>query len=460
MDVGKSVHIRHPEGSTFPFTQWAARSRGKGKRVKLLLSGFVSASVLALGIASGVTATAAPETTGDHASHGRAASTDGLPAEVLVAMQRDLGLTPDQARRRVAQQTAAIVLDRTLQARLGAAFGGSWFDSASGKLVVAVTDAQRVSEVSKAGAQARVVKHSKATLDAVKAELDALAGKPATAGPATRAAGGQRQAAVDGLTGWYVDTITNSVVVSVLKTKPRPAALDGLARFGDAVRIEYTDVEPKPADPFMDGGDQIFYPGGGWCSAGFNLRNPYTGQGYLLTAGHCGAAGSAVSGHDGNFFGPVLEAWFPGYDDAIIRADNPGYWIQGPWVDLDPSHGAAILGIDGWSDSPPGTSVCKSGITTKLTCGVITAKDETVTYSGGLTVYGLTRHDACVEPGDSGGSNFTGTWAEGVTSGAQLYWDGFRYRCGQVFGIANVSWYFPFADSIPYYGAVYGVTLW
>ena len=70
--------------------------------------------------------------------------------------------------------------------------------------------------------------------------------------------------------------------------------------------------------------------------------------------------------------------------------------------------------------------MCKSGITTKWTCGIITAKNETVTYTGGKTVYGLTRHTACVEPGDSGGANvsvFYGYHAEGVTSGASMFVD-------------------------------------
>lgn len=434
------------------------RHFGKGQTpVKLLLRGFVGASVLALGLATGLTATAAPGVTGDHTKGDRAVAADGLSAEVLAAMQRDLGLTADQARLRTAQQANAIKLDRILRDRLGTAFGGSWFDSGSGELVVAVADARRVAEVAAAGASARVVKHSHAALKAIKAELDTKAGKQATAGPAARTTGGQRQTAMDGLTGWYVDTTTNSVVVSVHTAAPRPAALDGLARYGDAVRVDYTDVEPTTTDPFLDGGDQIFYPNGGWCSAGFNLRDAY-GHGYQLIAGHCGSGG--VSGHDGNSIGPVLEAWFPIYDDAIIRVDNPGSWIQGPWVDLDPSQGTSIVLIDSWSDAPVGTSMCKSGVTTKLTCGTITAKDETVIYSGARIVYGLTRHDACVEPGDSGGSNFTGSSAEGMTSGAQLYWDGFRYRCGEVFGQPTVSWYYPIADSLPYYGAVYGVSLW
>ena len=80
------------------------------------------------------------------------------------------------------------------------------------------------------------------------------------------------------------------------------------------------------------------------------------------------------------------------------------------------------------------------------------------------TVYGMTRHSACVEPGDSGGANVAAlsVWSpEGVTSGAQLYWDGSRYRCAVAFGAGtNVSWYFPIADSLAYYGLAYGVTVW
>ena len=61
-----------------------------------------------------------------------------------------------------------------------------------------------------------------------------------------------------------------------------------------------------------------------------------TGAKYLLTAGHCVNAGSSLSGQGGVNFGSVLESWFPSYDDAIVRNDNTGYWIQGPWVDTNP----------------------------------------------------------------------------------------------------------------------------
>jgi len=430
-------------------------TRKKDGLMRTLTRGAVAgASAIVLGLGIGTTAVAAPDATADQRASRTSAA--GISPEVLAALQRDLGLTADQVKARVAQQARASKIDSKLQALLGPAFGGSWFDARSGTLVVGVTEPQRLAEVMAAGAEARLVQHSQAELDGIIAELDALAGKANDSGKGQRSAGGKLHLAVAGLTGWRVDPTTNTVVVTALAGRPRAAVLDRLARYGDAVRVEFTDVAPRTTANFMDGGDAI---NGGSCSAGFNLRNASTGQGYLLTAGHCVSAGSLTTGQGGVIFGPVLESWFPTFDDAIVRNDNPGYWIQGPWVDTNPSNGPVIV-ISGFSDSPVGTSICKSGITTKLTCGTITAKDETVVFDGTNTVYGLTRHSACVEKGDSGGANYrvSGNSAEGVTSGAVLY--GPTLRCGQAVGQPTVSWYFPIADSLAYYGPRYGVTLW
>jgi streptogrisin C len=398
-----------------------------------------AAAACALAVTALSTASAAPK-------RGGTADTDALVA----AMQRDLGLSATQARSLFGQQDNAVRLDAGLRASLRSSFGGSWFDAKAGTLVVNVTDKASAAEVTKAGARAVVVEHSEADLKGIVAELDALAGK---APGAKRAESGK--SSLTGLAGWHVDPRTNSVVITAVKGQQRSAALSAMDRHGDAVRYEQTDQAPQQTFDYMDGGDQI---NGASCSAGFNLRNPSTGQGYLLTAGHCTATGQANYGQGGVYFGPTVSSWFPTYDDALIRNDNAGYWIQGPWVDYNPSNGG-FINVSGHSDSPVGTAVCKAGITTLWTCGYITAKDETVTYTGGQTVYGLTRHSACVEPGDSGGANVAAlsVWSpEGVTSGAQLLFN----RCLSVFGFTNVSWYFPIADSLSYYGIAYGVTVW
>lgn len=373
-------------------------------------------------------------------------------ADVLAALQRDLHLTAEQAARLVRQQTAALAANRALDASLGADFGGSWFDAKSGKLVVSVTKASRAAEVTARGAEVRVVERGERALGKITDELDRLAGR--AAGGARKAAPGPRDAALAGVVGWHADPRTDKVVVTALRGTPKAAAL---AKYGDALRMEYVDSAPRAAANFMDGGDLL---NGGRCSAGFNLRNPSTGQGYLLTVGHCFNQGENVFGQGGVYFGPTLESFFPTWDDALIRNDNPAYWIQGPWVDVSPSNGG-VLTVSGSTDAPVGTTVCKSGITTLLTCGYITVMRETVTYVGGLTVYGLKRHSACVELGDSGGANFAVTssyTAEGVTSGAILY--GSNYQCGQDVGQPNTSWYYPIVSSLPYYGPKYSIALW
>jgi streptogrisin C len=377
--------------------------------------------------------------------------------EVLAAMERDLGLTRDEAERQQVLQEQASELDARLQRELGDAYAGAWYDLKGGQLVVNVTDEAALEMAKAAGADARLARHGLKELSEIKQQLDAAAG-PAD-GTDRRETDKPRDI---GLSAWTIDPVSNSVLVTVT-AEQADSAKELQAKYGDAVTIEETPSAPETAANFMDGGDAI---NGATCSAGFNLRNPYTGARYLLTAGHCVNAGSTLTGQGGVSFGTVNESWFPTYDDAIVRNQNTPYWIQGPWVDITPSNGG-VINTSGSTDALVGTIICKSGITTKWTCGQITAKNETVTYTGGSTVFGLTRHNACVEPGDSGGANVSliGSWhAEGVTSGASMVDWGGKKRCIAAIwgwlGFQNVSWYFPIADSLAYYGPKYGVTTW
>ena len=269
------------------------------------------------------------------------------------------------------------------------------------------------------------------------------------------------------MTSWHVDAASNSVHVTVKKGQAE-AAEDALARYGDAVTIEETDLSPTTAIDYMDGGD-VVKTYRGHCSAGFNLRNQSTGAAYLLTAGHCVRAGERVSGQggflgSGTDFGPVVERWFPTFDDALIRNDYPTKWIQGPFVDVTPSNGRTVH-VNRFTDAPINTTICKSGITTLWTCGQITGKDETVVFVTARHSQGPhEEHNACAEEGDSGGSNLSvGNVyaAEGVTSGAVLKLDGSAGGAVSPRSARpNESWYFPIADSLAYYGPKYGVSLW
>jgi streptogrisin C len=408
-----------------------------GMRFNGTLMSSILISALALG--------AAPALAADERADGS--------ADVSAALERDLGLSPKQVKELGPAQDRAVKLDDELKRSLGDAFAGSQFDLKSGKLIVSLTDKGLLEKVEASGAGARLVSHSLRELEAIQANLDAAAGGPKD--PGSREPTKPQSTP---FTSWSIDPASNSVQVTVTK-RQAGAAKEALAKYGDAVTLELSEALPEPAANWMDGGDAI---NSNSCSAGFNLRNPSTGQGYLLTAGHCVSSGSTLRGQGNVTFGTVLESWFPTFDDSLTRKTN-AFWIQGPWVDTNPSNGG-FVNSSGYTDLPFGFPICKSGITTKWTCGIITGKNQTVTYTGGSTVHGLTRHSACVEPGDSGGANVSvlgGYHAEGVTSGASMWTDfAGKKRCLSKLGLPNVSWYFPIADSLAYYGPKYGVTVW
>lgn len=253
---------------------------------------------------------------------------------------------------------------------------------------------------------------------------------------------------------WSVDPQRNQVVVTARQGQAKALA-PALARHGDAVHVVESAIQPQVTEDFLDGGDPYDNDTqGGRCSVGFNVTR--NGVNHFLTAGHCGVAGDDTS-QGGEEIGPFTDAFFPNEDDALVRNDNTSFWLQGPWVFAYDGTGG-VFNINGFRDSPDGTAVCKSGQTTGLTCGEVTGTDVSVNYVDADgnpigTVFGLTQHDACVERGDSGGANFSFTatqnFAEGVTSGAALAENG---DCLEKLGDENVSWYYPVADSIAFYG--------
>jgi streptogrisin C len=187
----------------------------------------------------------AHEPDGMGAAQGRVgAGSPGVSRDVSAALQRDLGLSTEQARKQGALQAKAIKLDRELQESLGEAFAGSVYDERTGNVVVMVSDAKALDKVTAAGAEARLVKYTKAELDAIKDELDAAAGTAKGSGPTDRGTVGKRQALVAGMTSWYVDTETNTVRVTV-KDGQAAAVDDALAKYGDAVTIEESDLAPS-----------------------------------------------------------------------------------------------------------------------------------------------------------------------------------------------------------------------
>ncbi|MFE5618111.1 alpha-lytic protease prodomain-containing protein [Streptomyces sp. NPDC056470] len=342
------------------------------------------AAVAALLITVGLGATHAPSAQAAPPPVPPAAS-----AGLLDAMRQDLGLTAEQAKKRLRAEKAAADVEEEARRAAGTDYGGSWFDPAAGRLVVALTDRSEEAEVRALGAATRQVRHSATALDLAKSRLDALA-------------------APAGVAGWHVDPRANSVVVTVVRAErsaPAVRAFVERARASAPVTVAETAQAPRTYAAGTVGGDP-YYTGNVRCSIGFSVH------GGFVTAGHCGQAGAAVRGWDGSAMGTFQGSSFPGNDYAYVSIHS-GWWTV-----------PVVLGwgtvpdrlVRGSAVAPVGSSICRSGSTTRWHCGTVLAMNETVNYSQGA-VHQMTKTSVCAEGGDSGGAFISGDQAQGVTSG-------------------------------------------
>lgn len=207
-------------------------------------------------------------------------------------------------------------------------------------------------------------------------------------------------------TSWAVDPKTDKVIVTADKTV-KGDDLEQLKEvteeLGEAVELEKSS---KIIRPLVSGGDAIL--SSERCSAGINVL--LAGSPFLVTAGHCGAKGSAWREKSGTPIGSMVEKSFPGDDYALIKYNSGSYPST---VNMYP--GSAKFFVIG--DPATGMQVKRSGSTTGVHEGRITGLNATVNYGTGYSVSGLVQTDVCAEPGDSGGPLFSGGMALGLLSG-------------------------------------------
>ncbi|MDN3293488.1 S1 family peptidase [Streptomyces ficellus] len=285
---------------------------------------------------------------------------------------------------------AAGDLASTLEKTLGGDAGGSYYDAGSRTLVVNVADAAAADSVRTAGGEARIVEHTLAELGEARQTLKNRATIPGTS--------------------WAVDPVTNKVVVTADRTV-KGASLDRLTQvvkgLGTKAELKRTAGEFRP---FIAGGDAI-HSGGGRCSLGFNVVKD--GQPHFITAGHCGDTGSQWSETGGGpAIGTMVDSQFPGNDFALVKYD--GETAHPSAVDL---YDGGTQAITKAAEATVGMRVVRSGSTTQVHEGKVTGLNATVNYGNGQVVEGLVQTDVCAEPGDSGGSLFSGDAAIGLTSG-------------------------------------------
>ncbi|MFF4303682.1 S1 family peptidase [Streptomyces sp. NPDC001601] len=283
---------------------------------------------------------------------------------------------------------AAGKLASTLAADLGTDAAGTYYDARSKNLVVNVVDDTAAKAVEAAGAKARLVANSLAELDGARTIL-------------------RQDATIPG-TSWATDPVGNKVVVTADRTVTG-AELAKLTKvvegLGEKAELRHSKGEFKP---FIAGGDAIT-GSGGRCSLGFNVVKD--GQPYFLTAGHCTQAISTWSDSSGTVIGQNAQSSFPGNDFGLVKYTSG---VAHP-SEVDLYNGSAQQ-ITGAAEATVGMKVTRSGSTTQVHDGTVTGLNATVNYSEG-TVSGLIQTDVCAEPGDSGGSLFSGSNAIGLTSG-------------------------------------------
>jgi streptogrisin D len=268
---------------------------------------------------------------------------------------------------------------------------GTWMGT-DGKPVVAVTDEDAAAEVRRAGAAAQMVSHS---MNELKSATSTLRSQPAVPG-----------------TAWLMDYRTNEVVVRADSTVSA-ADWTRLTRIADGIGSFVRMERTEGTFTTRINGAQPILSTAGRCSAGFNVTDGQ--RDFILTAGHCGPNGSVWFADNGGRqqVGRTVQQSFPGGDFSLVEYQGGDAGQGADVVAIGDGNGVRITGA---ADPAVGQRVFRSGSTSGLRDGQVTAVNATVNYPEG-TVTGLIESNVCAEPGDSGGPMFSEGIALGVTSG-------------------------------------------
>ncbi|GAA3309396.1 S1 family peptidase [Streptomyces cinereospinus] len=213
-------------------------------------------------------------------------------------------------------------------------------------------------------------------------------------------------------TAWVVDYRSNEVVVrgdSTVSAADWSELTDLADGIGGFVRTERTEgtftTRVNGALPILSTA--------GRCSAGFNVTDGTAD--YILTAGHCGPDGSVwfADGRGGGRWAGRWPAASPATTTRWCGTPRAGRATGRTWWPSVTGRGCGSRGV---GEAAVGQRVFRSGSSSGLRDGEVTALDATVNYPEG-TVSGLIETNVCAEPGDSGGPLFSEGIALGVTSG-------------------------------------------
>jgi hypothetical protein len=205
-----------------------------------------------------------------------------------------------------------------------------------------------------------------------KSELDARVALILKDAAAT---GGERVVtAIGRADGSGIDVGVASAAPSASSAPVQPSAGRSLGHLQQAVQAGGVNVTVRrPAPRFLRESDTPrFWAGaltfnnsdGAACTTGFAATNPNTGTSYILTAGHCGPAGSTWTNGVGAVIG-TADAINHEDDALYIPTNSAGRSYDGPFV-FQP--GQFSKPVRGASHSNVGDIVCLSGSLTGANC--------------------------------------------------------------------------------------------
>jgi Trypsin len=329
---------------------------------------------------------------------------------------------------------------KKLEAEMGGAFGGVWFEASTAQLYVGVTSPA-----------------SRQAAEAVSARVGLLADVTAVAVRSTRAelvAEQQRLSPrlADLFAREEVSTSIapdNNAVEVELGSAVSAAEREALEKEAANADVNVSiDVVPSSqlgasrlkqckkhveheayCDPTIVAGVSLESAGGERCTVGPAARlvdkstTANTTKTYVLTAGHCinSAKGGGVGAKWSSWnkkgekkeIGPAVEFLFPETDVGVIEVNNPGFWVVEGLTPVTPT-------VAMWSkteESEPtevteqakpakGTETCYSGQTTGTNCGKILNEKVEKVIEGELTKNLVEVELGTAKGGDSGSPFF------------------------------------------------------
>ena len=353
-------------------------------------------------------------------------------AEDLVAMQTDLGLTEDEALRRVRVENFAPLLEAQAAAQYPATFGGLWIDTDSTEPYVHIAFAR---EATRSSAAIRLmtpqfphpelivgqsVDHSLAELLAAQARMIADRGVARTAPPAFGLDG--LMVGTDGRYDLGIDVVASRVVVT-LDTLDTPALRQVFRdRYGaDMVAFGEGSLVVLEADPCVYRDDCRYVMRGGiyisGCSTAFVSFDFETEERGVLSAAHCPGM---ARWHSGSEYGTVTKKHYGNDVDAehIDKGNCCGnQWSSRPRVFVTADDQRSVKYSKGWAEITLGTRVLKSGHVTNTTRGFILDKWFTPEAMEDDATYRMVLTDYCAKGGDSGAAVMRSTTAWGIHGG-------------------------------------------